>query len=489
MSFSTTKHVSQDPAYLVDSALRSLTLLNPSLRLDAQQKAVYYPLPTTPDEQHQQHVAVISGGGSGHEPSFGGLVGPGLLSAAVCGTIFASPSSHQILSAIHRVSTFSNEILVTVMNYTGDVLNFGMAVEKAKAAEHDLQVEMLVVADDVAVPRSKFGKVGRRGMAGTVLVQKATGALASLGYGLDDILAVGRLLCHNLATIGVALDKVHVPGRDSETFLSHGLAKDEAEIGLGIHNEPGCLRVQGADMELSALVRSSLDQLLNPNDPERAFVKNWSGCPILMVNNLGGLSVLELGAALTEVVTQLRETYGMRPNRIISGTFMTSLDCRGFSITLLNDISLAEFGVSHDIPSLLDHPAGAVGWSHNINSSHRTLDQGQMDGTSGAVYSIYMDALQQYFRARAPDAIAVDSFFWSKALTNALSVLAKYTPARRGDRTLMDTIIPFVETLDKTQNIGEAIKDAELGALSTKHMRAGLGRSVSLGFVRFPGRA
>jgi triose/dihydroxyacetone kinase / FAD-AMP lyase (cyclizing) len=169
-----TKHFINDPSYLVFSALQSNAYTNPSVACDLQNKIIY----RKPDDYPT--VSVISGGGSGHEPSFTSFVGPGLLSGAVTGTIFASPSAEQVRRCIlHRVAV-DKGVLVVIMNYTGDVLNFGMAVEKARAS--GIEVDMVVVGDDVGVGRAKGGKVGRRGIAGTVLVQKIAGALAAKGY-------------------------------------------------------------------------------------------------------------------------------------------------------------------------------------------------------------------------------------------------------------------------------------------------------------------
>ncbi|KAJ4257552.1 hypothetical protein NW762_008676 [Fusarium torreyae] len=336
------KHISQNPESLVKSALRSPKFLNPALVVDKDQKIVYLYLDKSPSNSRQQDMAIIAGGGSSHEPSFGGL----------------------ILLVIDRVSTFSNKILATLMNFTGDTLNFGMAVEKAQAAWPELQTKMLVVADDVAVPRSSYDNVGRRGMAGTILVHKMTSAVAGLGYKMKGILEAGRLICDNLLTIGVALDRVQVPGRSVEVSPSYHLCSDEVGIGMGIYNEPGCARVSGLDAELGTLVKSSLARLLGTQDPERSFIKGWLGCAVLLVNNLGDLSVLDLGAALAEIVDQLHNNYNIQPKCIISGTYMTSLDCHGFSITLLNDISLE---LPHDVEELLDYPVGAVGWNQNTS--------------------------------------------------------------------------------------------------------------------------
>ncbi|KAG9881650.1 dihydroxyacetone kinase, partial [Aureobasidium melanogenum] len=171
------KHFINDPNHLVLTALRSITLANPSVALDAENKIIFRRGDAGLYKASQ--VSVVSGGGAGHEPSFAAFVGPGILSGAISGTIFASPSAEQIRRCLlSRVDT-AKGVLVIVMNYTGDVLNFGMGVEKARATGVD--IEMLVVGDDAGVPRSKGGKVGRRGIAGTVLVQKIAGALAATG--------------------------------------------------------------------------------------------------------------------------------------------------------------------------------------------------------------------------------------------------------------------------------------------------------------------
>ena len=157
-------------------------------------------------------MSIISGGGSGHEPAFGRFVGAGLLTASVAGTVFASPASKQVLAAIEGVDS-SKGVLVTVMNYTEGVLNFGVAVEKAKARNPKKQIETLVVGDDVGVPRSRTGKVCRRGIAGTVFVHKITGEMAVAGFGLNEVKRVGILVSRSIVSIDVSLDRVHVPGQ------------------------------------------------------------------------------------------------------------------------------------------------------------------------------------------------------------------------------------------------------------------------------------
>lgn len=245
-------------------------------------------------------MTIISGGGAGHEPSFVGLVGDGLLSAAVSGSIFASPSVHQIQSTISRVGGSRGTLLV-IMNYTGDVLHFHLAAEKARVAGFDTTV--LVVGDDVSVGRQKSGKVGRRGLAGTILVEKVLGALAQQGkMSLRELCKAGEDVTKNLATVGAALDHVHIVGKP--TTESPGRT-DQVEVGMGIHNEPGCY-VINPQPPISNLVDEMLDKLLDPDDPDRAYVSFSEEDNIcLMVNNLGGVSNIEFSAVTKTVVDRL----------------------------------------------------------------------------------------------------------------------------------------------------------------------------------------
>ncbi|KAI1753286.1 dihydroxyacetone kinase [Xylaria castorea] len=552
------KHFINDPAVLVDAALQSLSITNPSVALDAANKIVYR------RPGHASQVSIISGGGSGHEPSFGAFVGSGLLSAAVAGSIFASPSAEQVRKAImSRVDT-DKGVLVTVMNYTGDVLNFGMAVEKAKAA--GLKVEMLVVGDDVGVGREKGGKVGRRGIAGTVLVHKIAGALAAQGASLEQVSKVAKLTADNLVSVGASLEHVHVPGRAPLDPKAEGsLGADEVEVGMGIHNEAGSGR---AKVELPELVKTMLSQLLDKNDKDRAFLEVNSNEVVLLVNNLGGVSVLELGGITTEVVKQLEE-WGVRPVRILSGTYMTSLNGLGFSISLLNVVNTDIGGPS--MIQLLDYPCEATGWSapiaketweaKNTNTREDTTTSDQsvkpsglkadaaaftekltaglealisvepevtrfdtvvgdgdcgiglkrgaeavlkhlketqatgdlvvdvanivpviensMDGTSGALFAIFLNALVHSLRELSPGEATPQ--LWSNALKQSCEALSRYTPARPGDRTIVDALYPFVDILGKSGNIKEAAIASNKAAGKTRGMRASLGRAVYVG--------
>jgi len=250
-------------------------------------------------------IALIAGGGAGHEPAHAGYVGKGLLTAAVSGSIFASPNVSQIVNTIVRVGGKAGTILI-IKNYTGDIFHFHLAAEKARA-KYGLKIEIIVVGDDVSVGRKKSGKVGRRGLAGTVFVHKILGAMSQIpGVSFEELVKMGRLVASNLVTVGASLGHVHIPGRQ----ISNGHASPEheqLELGMGIHNETGC-RVLSPQPDLPSLVDMMLDQLLDMNDPDRAYVdlKEVEEL-VLLVNNLGSVSVLELGGITKHVVAALSE--------------------------------------------------------------------------------------------------------------------------------------------------------------------------------------
>jgi dihydroxyacetone kinase len=365
------KHFFTDPEVLLTSALTSLTFTNPHLSLDLANKIIFRapssvssPTSSTFTPSKDAKISLISGGGAGHEPSFTSLVGPGLLTASISGTIFASPSSSQINTALLSRVTTTKGVLVIVMNYTGDVLNFGMAVEKARAK--GIAVEMVVVGDDVGVGREKGGKVGRRGIAGTVLVVKIAGALAERGASLADVSKTAKLVADNIVSVGASLSHVHVPGRSANEEEVGSLGSGEIEVGMGIHNEAGSERVE---ISFEPLIKKMLAQLLSPTDKDRSYLDiKSSDDVVLLVNNLGGVSVLEMGGICYQVVKALEKSYAIKPVRILCGTYMTSLNGMGFSISLLRvkDVGL---GAGKGMLDLLDMQAEAVGWSAPIKTS------------------------------------------------------------------------------------------------------------------------
>lgn len=368
------KHFINDPAHLVQTALHSLTLTNPSLAFDPEHKIVY----RRPNPSANSKVAIVSGGGSGHEPAFAGLVGNGLLDASVAGTIFASPSAEQIREGVMNCVDNEKGVFILPMNYTGDVLNFGMATEKARAA--GIQAEFFAVNDDAGVGKKKGGKVGRRGIAGCILILKMVSALAEAGYvihplsfyiyiymvanessgSLQQVYELAQLINKNIASVGSSLEHVHIPGRE---IPEDTVPSDEVEVGMGIHNEPGSHRVKATFPEL---VKTMLLQILDHNDTDRAFITRKPGDEfVLLINNLGGLSALELSGVTDEVHRQLEDDYHIKPCRVLQGTYLTSLNQLGFSISLLklHDTGLGE---GKSMLELLDAPAEAVGWSAPI---------------------------------------------------------------------------------------------------------------------------
>jgi dihydroxyacetone kinase len=349
-----TKHFFSDPSHLVTTALHSLTVTNPSLAFDPEHKIIF----RRPNPQGKRKVAIVSGGGSGHEPAFAGLVGKGLLDASIAGTIFASPSAEQIRKGVMDYIDNEDGVLIIPMNYTGDVLNFGMATEKARAA--GIQTEFFAINDDAGVGKKKGGKVGRRGIAGGILILKMVGALAEEGGSLKQVFDLAQLANENLASVGASLEHVHIPGRPiPEDTVPH----DEIEVGMGIHNEPGSHRTKAT---LPELVKTMLFQILDHNDPDRAFITHNAGDEfVLLINNLGGLSTLELSGITDEVHRQLDDDYQIRPCRVLQGTFLTSLNGLGFSVSLLKVVDTS-LGQGKGMLDLLDAEAQAVGWAAPI---------------------------------------------------------------------------------------------------------------------------
>ncbi|WFD31617.1 hypothetical protein MSPP1_002656 [Malassezia sp. CBS 17886] len=364
----TTKHVYDDSNGLVDKAVQGIAALNPEL-------GVYLPHRIVYDKSHpRDKVAVIAGGGSGHEPSFAGLTGRGLVTASVSGDVFASPSTAQICSGIDLAPS-DKGVLIVVNNYTGDCLNFGVAAEKARgvfAAEGaKKEVEMVIVADDVSVGRKKGGLVGRRGLTGSPVIAKIVGAAAQQGLDVQALAKLGRAAVDNFVTIGSSLDHCHVPGRPAGDEERGALGPNAIEIGMGIHNEPGVKHLEQKP-KTQELLAEMLSLLLKQDDEERSFVPFSEGDePVLVINNLGGLSNLELSAITGDVIDHLRDQYKIRPVRVYAGAYITSLNAPGFGISLINHKRATEQG-GVDILSLLDAPTDAPGW-HGVQhgwSSH-----------------------------------------------------------------------------------------------------------------------
>jgi dihydroxyacetone kinase-like protein len=309
------KKLINDPADVVGEALRGVAAAHPQLRVDHANKVIFRGDAPVPGK-----VGVVSGGGSGHEPLHGGFVGVGMLDAACAGEVFTSPVPDQILEATKGVDGGAG-VLHIVKNYTGDVMNFEMAGELA-AAETGLDVATVVTADDVAVQDSLY-TAGRRGVGVTVLVEKIAGAAAEERRPLADVAAIARRVSENGRSLGVALTSGTVPAVGHPTF---DLPEDEIEVGIGIHGEPGRRRVPiAAAREIAELlVTAVLDDLdFTGGDGVLAFL-----------NGMGGTPLLELYLMYGEVASLL-EKAGVAVKRSLVGSYITSLDMAGCSLTLL----------------------------------------------------------------------------------------------------------------------------------------------------------
>ena len=282
-------------------------------------------------------VALISGGGSGHEPAHGGYVGEGMLDAAVAGAVFTSPTPDQIYEGIKAVAT-EEGVLMIVKNYTGDVMDFELAAELADM--EGIKVKQVVVNDDVAVKDSLY-TVGRRGVAGTVFVHKIAGAKAEAGGSLEEVQAVAQKVIDNVRTMGVAIAPCTVPAAGTPGFE---LSENEMEVGIGIHGEPGTHKepLKTADEIADTL----LDQILNDMD--------YSGQEVaVMVNGMGATPLMELYIIYDHVADVLADK-GIKVYAPFVGEYMTSIEMQGFSISLLR--------LDDELKELLDAPADTPAW-------------------------------------------------------------------------------------------------------------------------------
>ncbi|KAF6007244.1 hypothetical protein HII13_004555 [Brettanomyces bruxellensis] len=566
---------------ILTNSLRGLVRTNPDLKYLAAERVVYS------SSSSKDKVAILSGGGAGHEPLHAGFVGKGMLDVAVSGQVFASPSVKQIYSGLK--ATKSNKgTLVVVKNYTGDVIHFGMATQKVQAEGYN--AKLLVVQDDVAVPRSKNAMVGRRALAGTCLVHKVIGAKAAQDGAkatLDEVYDIGQRVNRNLATVGASLDHVVIPkitteenstnededGSDSDEEVE-GLKPDEAEIGMGIHNEPGIKRISPIP-DINDLLDEMLGYIFSKEDKRKDIMLIST-----MAMNLGATSNLELFAIQNYAVQLLRKKYGIDPVRCYTGTFTTSLDGPGFSITILN---ITKAG-GKEIKECLDYPTDVPAWNCHVSSATwenalgdqavveepeeiahpklptsnvkfdsklfremltegskralekepkitlydtvagdgdcgETLSRGangilkafrknsleetdavkslsqltdlietKMGGTSGGLYAIFISGLANSFKRQEEQngkGFNVGINATVTALKDALATLENYTRARKGDRTMMDALIPFIEKLDTTKDVKKAALAAHEGAEATRKMNAMFGRAAYVGKEEF----
>jgi phosphoenolpyruvate---glycerone phosphotransferase subunit DhaK len=310
------KKILNAPERAVEEMLRGMELAHGGLiRLLPEHNVI-----VRADAPVQGKVALVSGGGSGHEPTHGGYVGPGMLDAACAGAVFTSPNPEQMLEATKAVDGGAG-VFYVVKNYTGDVLNFEMAGELAEAEE--IQTDYVVTNDDVAVEDSTHTS-GRRGVAGTVFVHKICGAAADDGKDLASIKELAEHVNSNMRSMGMALTSC-VPPESGEPIFEIG--DDEMEIGIGIHGEPGAERkkIEPADRMVDEMMERILGDSVDFSGSETA----------VMVNGMGGTPLMELYVAYAHVRDVLERegirVYGMP----YVGEYMTSLEMAGFSITLL----------------------------------------------------------------------------------------------------------------------------------------------------------
>ncbi|KAL2164745.1 hypothetical protein VTH06DRAFT_40 [Thermothelomyces fergusii] len=554
---------------LVPKALRGIVASNPRLKLDETNRVVYDPS-SSPDK-----VSIISGGGSGHEPAWSGYVGTNMLSAAVAGDVFASPSTKQILAAVDAVPSHKGTLLV-ITNYTGDRLHFGLAAEKTKAKGRACR--LLSCGDDVSIGKKGGSLVGRRGLAGQIGVLKILGAAASEGASLDELYDLGTAVNGQIVSIAATLDHCHVPGR-----TEHGaLAEDEVEIGTGPHNEPGYRKLRPAPTA-EGLVREILKYCLDETDPERGYVRFGPGDETaLLVSNFGGMSNLELGGLVDELLRQLLDDWNIQPVRVYAGCLETSLNAPAFSVSVVNLSGVAANSAysleqikgfldlktdtaweavagaqsypqrrpraeqlaqpppaepkraaddARDLridPALLERmlrgaceaviaaepdltrwdtvmgdgdcgltlrtgaaalldaigtkQIAARGSVVDVLAELEEIVEGKMGGTLGGILGIFLVSLRAAVqensgRAATEGPVAV----WAGALETAVRHLAHYTPAKVGDRTVVDTLIPFAEAMGATKSFEEGVAAAVRGAEATKTMRPRLGRATYVG--------
>jgi len=463
-------------------------------------------------------VALISGGGSGHEPAHAGFVGEGMLTAAVCGDIFASPTVDAVLAGILAV-TGSSGCLLIVKNYTGDRLNFGLAAERAR--QFGLNVEIVIVDDDVALPDLPQA----RGVAGTLFVHKIAGALAENGADLAHVAAAARKVVSKTKSIGISLNTCTIPGSPKEDRIPPGMA----ELGLGIHGEAGVEQVEFKDA--SEAVAAMVERLSAAME-EKPHVA--------MVNNLGGTSVIEMSIILNEI---RRSAIGERITHVIGpAAMMTSLDMHGFSISAypaddaeiallkqhtplaawprvsrLGQVAIQALpdGLTRVVPmpsmhkptrefltrccevliaaendlNALDAKSGDGDTGSTLAGAARALisavdrlplaDHTQLYRAIGLELSQTMGGscgvLLAIFFAAAGDA-ASSGLPMREALQAGLRRMQEIGGARPGDRTMVDALAPALDALE--ESLPEAAKAARAGADRTAHMsKANAGRA------------
>ena len=477
---------------------------------------------------NKNNVAVISGGGSGHEPAHVGFIGKGMLTAAVCGDLFASPSVDAVLTAIQAVTGEAGCLLI-VKNYTGDRLNFGLAAEKARRLGYN--VEMLIVGDDISLPDNKQP----RGIAGTILVHKVAGYFAERGFNLATVLREAQYAANNTFSLGVALSSCHLP-QEAESAPRH--QPGHAELGMGIHGEPGASTIATHN---SAEIMQIMVEKLTAALPE-------TGRLAVMLNNLGGVSVAEMAILTRELANtplHARVDWLIGPASLV-----TALDMKGFSLTtivleesiekaLLSDVETASWQkpvqprAVNIMPSALasarvaftpsanpqvgDYVAQVTSTLSGLETHLNALDAKVGDGDTGSTFAAGARAIAALLqRQQLPlndlptlfaligerltvvmggsSGVLMSIFFtaagqkleqgasMAEALNAGLGQMKFYGGADEGDRTMIDALQPALAALlAEPENLQAAFAAAQAGADRTcQSSKAGAGRASYL---------
>lgn len=324
------KKIINKPMDVVSESLQGMELAHPELEYTPGAEVISR-------RKKGNKVAVISGGGAGHEPAHAGYVGKGMLDAAVAGNVFSSPSPDRIGAAIEKMDA-GKGVLLVIKNYSGDIMNFGMAADLAEA--EDVEVESVIVKDDVAVPDSTYS-TGRRGIAGTVFVHKIAGAKAERGGSLQEVKAAAEKAIANIRSMGMAMTPCTLPAVGKPGFV---LGDDEIEIGMGIHGEPGVERTNIKSAKEVAEIL--LEKILADYD--------YSGSEVaVLVNGLGGTPLMELYILNMELQKLLKEK-NICAYKTLVGNYMTAIDMMGCSLTLMK--------LDEELKTLLDEPCDTPAW-------------------------------------------------------------------------------------------------------------------------------
>jgi ATP-dependent dihydroxyacetone kinase len=445
------KKLINDPSNVVREMLEGVVALSPATILLANENVV---LQSNLPAPAQRKVAVISGGGSGHEPAHAGYVGTGMLTAAVAGDVFTSPSTDAVLAGIRAASGPAGALLI-VKNYTGDRLNFGLAAELARA--EGIPIEIVVVADDVALTETVSAD-RRRGIAGTVLVHKFAGAAAEKGLSLAEVAQTARHASEQLSSMGISLGSCTLPSVGKPGFV---LGDQEIEVGLGIHGEQGVRRMPMATADqLTSLVLETIDADRKLGVGDRV---------ILMINGLGSTPPLELSIVARAAIADL-EARGVSVERAWAGTFLSALDMPGFSLSVMH--------VDDAALELIDAPTHAGAWPQGGKVNHdRVLAASHQPAlpSEERVSTPAGDRLRAAARAAANALIAAE-----EQLTDLDSIAGDgdlgASMKRGGEAILALPALAFSDVSHGLMSMGDALRKAIAGSsgpfYATAMMRA-----------------